>query len=85
MEEDYMTKEWILRKWNKSSDSAYQKIMASKLKAEQKKKETNKEMDEDDKLSATEFYDKYAEDSSEDVSIPVKSKKKKGKKSEDSE
>ena len=41
-EEDYMTKEWILRKWNKSSNSAYQKIMASKLKSEQKKKETNK-------------------------------------------
>jgi hypothetical protein len=45
-EEDYMTEEWILRKWNKSSNSAYQKIMASKLKSEQKKKETNKEMEE---------------------------------------
>tara|TARA_R110002020_G_scaffold170525_2_gene360301 strand:+ start:676 stop:831 length:156 start_codon:yes stop_codon:yes gene_type:complete len=42
-EEDYMTKEWILRKWNKSSDSAYQKIMASKLKAAEKNKDTEME------------------------------------------
>jgi hypothetical protein len=50
-----------------------------------KARKSNPLINEDDKLSATEFYDKYAEDSSEDVSIPVKSKKKKGKKSEDSE
>jgi hypothetical protein len=34
-EEDYMTKEWILRKWNQVSNPTYKKIMASKYKSEQ--------------------------------------------------
>ena len=32
-EEDYMTKEWILRKWNQVSNPKYKKIMASKYKS----------------------------------------------------
>jgi len=47
-----------------------------------KARKSNPLITEDDKLSATEFYDKYAEDSP-DVSKPKKYKKK-GKKSEDS-
>ncbi len=32
-EEDYMTKKWILRKWNRDSNPTYKKIMASKYKS----------------------------------------------------
>ncbi len=38
-EEDYMTKEWILRKWNQVSNPIYKKIMASKYKSEQASEE----------------------------------------------
>lgn len=38
-EEDYMTKEWILRKWNQVSNPTHKKIMASKYKSEQSSEE----------------------------------------------
>jgi len=39
IEEDYMSKEWILRRWNRFSDPAYKRIMASKMKAEARAEE----------------------------------------------
>ena len=38
-EEDYMTKGWILRKWNQVSNPTHKKIMASKYKSEQSSEE----------------------------------------------